>query len=106
MNKLSIKQIYALAIIVAGIFVLSIYSTYSIFTLESSTDNIVNIRTPDSITLNAETYEYKQITIPKNTIVSTDIDIYNNADSNLCYGVWYKVVADSLASKIKIYENI
>ena len=105
MNKLPIKQIYALAIIVAGIFVLSIYSTYSIFTLESSTDNIVNIRTPDSITLNAETYEYKQITIPKNTIVSTDIDIYNNADSNLCYGVWYKVVADSLASKIKIYEN-
>ena len=105
MNKLPAKQIYVLIIIIVGIFVLSVYSTYSIFTLESSTDNIVNINTPSSITLDTETYEYKQVIVPKNGIISTDIDIYNNADDNICYGIWYKVVAEDLESKVKVYEN-
>ena len=102
MNKIPAKQIYLLIIIIAGIIGLSVYSTYSIFTLESSTDDIVNINTPDRITLDTEMYEYRQVEIPKNGIITTDVDIYNNTDGNLCYGVWYKVMNNN--NKVKIYE--
>ena len=103
MNKIPAKQIYLLIVIIVGIVGLSVYSTYSIFTLESSTDDIVNINTPDRITLNTEVYEYRQITIPKNAIITTDIDIYNNIDDSLCYGIWYKVMSGE-GNKVKVYE--
>lgn len=105
MSKLPAKQICLLILIITGIFALSVYSTYSIFTLESSTDDIVNIKTPNNITLDTETYEYKQVIVPKNSIITTDVDIYNNADDTICYGIWYKVVAQDLENKVKVYEN-
>ena len=107
MNKLPTKQIYLLTIIVVGIFVLSIYSTYSIFTLESETDNIVSMNTPISINLPTKIYEYKQVLVPKNSYIKTDVDLYNNMDTDSCYSIWYKVVSSSSVdkNKIKIYEN-
>ena len=107
MNKLPTKQIYLLTIIVVGIFSLSVYSTYSIFTLESVTNNIVKINTPNNILLNTETYEYKQVVVPKNYYTSVDVDLYNNTDNDLCYGIWYKVISNDLVDehKVKIYEN-
>jgi len=107
MNKLPTKQIYLLIVIVAGIFMLSVYSTYAIFTLESETDNIVNINTPNSITLNTEMYEYRQVIVPKNSYITTDIDLYNNTNNDLCYGIWYKTISNNLVNEnnIKIYEN-
>lgn len=101
MNKLPVKQTYLLLIAVFGVIAISIYSTYAIFTLESSTDNIVSIRTPENLQISSETYEYKQIEIPKNSYVTTDIDIYDNFDYDLCYSIWYK----SLNSNVKVYEN-
>ena len=101
MNKLPVKQSYLLLIAVFGIIAISIYSTYAIFTLESSTDNIVSIRTPENLQISSETYEYKQIEIPKNSYVTTDIDIYDNFDYDLCYSIWYK----SLKDNVKVYEN-
>ena len=107
MNKLPAKQIYLLIIIIVGIFMLSVYSTYSLFTLESETSNVVSINTPNSIVLDTEVYEYKQIVIPKNSYITTDIDLYNNHPNDLCYGIWYKLVITDLVdqSKIKVYEN-
>ena len=105
MNKLPAKQIYLLSIIVFGIITLSIYSTYSIFTFDSQTSNIVSINTPNNLSLLTSTNEYKQINIPRNSYVTTDIDIYNNYDYPLCYSIWYKVEEEKSNSKIKIYEN-
>jgi len=107
MNKLPAKQIYLLIVIIVGIIILSAYSTYAIFTLESETDNIVSINTPNSITLNTKMYEYKQVIVPKNSYIDVDIDLYNNTNDNLCYGIWYKIISTNLVNenKIKIYEN-
>lgn len=101
MNKLPVKQTYILLVAIFGIVALSIYSTYAIFTLESSTGNIVTIRTPENLEISASSFEYKQIDIPKNSYITTDVDIYNNYDYEICYSIWYK----ALSNNIKIYEN-
>ena len=101
MNKLSAKRIYILAIIVLGVIAASIYSTYAIFSLETSSDNIISIRTPEELQISSSTYEYKQVSVPKNSYITTDVDIYNNLAYELCYSIWYKTIGGS----IKIYEN-
>lgn len=103
MNKA--KQIYLLSIIVFGIFALSIYSTYAIFTFEASTSNILSINTPGSLSLIEDITKYKQVTIPKDSVITTDIDIYNNYSYNLCYSIWYQTTNDADMNKIKIYES-
>lgn len=106
MNKHKIKQIYLLMIIVFGIVTLSVYSTYSIFTLESQSDDIVSIHTPSNLNVTNNTYEYQQISISGNSYISTDLDIYNNTESELCYAIWYKIATNSVdADKIKVYQN-
>jgi len=107
MNKLPARQIYLLSIIVIGIISLSVYSTYAIFTLESKTSDIVSIHTPNSLEISTDTYEYKQVTIPKNSYITTDIDLYNNFEEELCYSVWYKTINTSSidANSVKIYEQ-
>ena len=106
MNKLPAKQIYLLSIIVLGIITLSVYSTYSIFTLEAESSDIVSIHTPNSLSVDSSSYEYKQVTVPKNSYISTDIDIYNNLDYPLCYSVWYKIASKNIdTTKVRIFEN-
>ena len=106
MNKLPTKQIYLLMIIVFGIITLSIYSTYSIFTLESESSDIVSIHTPSNLTISLDSYEYRQVLVPANSYITTDIDIYNNYNYDICYSVWYKVATKNIDnSKVKIYQN-
>lgn len=106
MNKTRIKHIYLLTIIILGIVTLSVYSTYSIFTLEAESSDIVSIHTPSNLSVLADTYEYKQVSVPKNGYISTDIDIYNNLEYDVCYSVWYKVVNNDVdKSKVKVYQN-
>lgn len=104
MFKTPTKQIYLLSIIVGGIIALSAYSTYAIFTFESSTSDIVTINTPNGLNIYNDKYEYKQLNVPKNSYIDTDIDIYNNNTNPLCYSIWYKSLTDS-KTKIKIYQN-
>lgn len=107
MNRLPTKQIYLLSIIVIGIITLSVYSTYAIYTLESETSDIVSINTSNYLNINTKTYEYSKITVPADSTISTDIDIYNNYDYDLCYSVWYKIVNNKNISigKVSIYQN-
>ena len=106
MNKLPAKQIYLLLVIVGGLIALSVYSTYSIFTLEAETEDIVSIHTPSDLTIASNAEEYKQVTVPKNSYINTDIDIYNNLEYDLCYSVWYKIATKDInTDNVKIYEN-
>lgn len=106
MNKLPAKQIYLLSIIIIGIIALSVYSTYALFTFETETSDIVSIHTPKSLTISENVYEYQQITLEPNTVTTTDIDIYNTFDYDVCYSAWYKVVGDKdIASKIQVFEK-
>jgi len=103
MNKLPTKQIYLLTVIIVGLIALSVYSTYAIFTFESETSEAFNIQLPSVLEIKTDMYEYKQIEIPKNSVGTTDIDLYNTYDYELCYSIWYKVLGDD-SSAIDIYE--
>lgn len=106
MDKLPAKQIYLLLIIVLGIVTLSAYSTYSIFTLEAESSDIVSIHTPSNLSISSSSYEYKQVVVPKNSYINTDIDIYNNLAYSVCYSVWYKVASKNVDNtKVKVYQN-
>lgn len=106
MNKLPAKQIYLLAIIIIGIIALSVYSTYALFTFESSTSNIVNIHIPKSLQISENTYEYQQLVVEPNAVITTDVDIYNRYDYDICYSIWYKLVGNNIdESKVQIFEN-
>lgn len=106
MGKLPAKQIYLLSIIVFGIITLSVYSTYAIFTFESGTsDDIVNLHTPNSLAVFTDLYEYKRISANKNGMITTDVDIYNTFDYDICYSVWYKIASKNIdSSSVKIYQ--
>ena len=101
-----IKQTYLLFLIVIGLISLSVYSTYALFTFESVTSDIVTIHTPKSLTISENIYEYQQITVEPNTVVTTDIDIYNSFDYDVCYSIWYKVVGENIdEDKVQVFEK-
>ena len=105
MNRLPTKQIYMLTIIIVGIIALSVYSTYALFTFESSTSDIVSIHTPKSLKISENIYEYNQIKISPNTIATTDIDIYNSYDHEVCYSIWYKIIGSKdTQNKVQLFE--
>ena len=106
MKKLPTKQIYLLTIIIVGIIALSVYSTYALFTFESSISNVVSIHTPNSLKISENIYEYEQITVEPNTVTTTDIDIYNDHNYNTCYSVWYKIIENNIDKyKVQVFEN-
>lgn len=106
MNKLPAKQIYLLTIIIIGIIALSVYSTYALFTFESSTSDIVSIHTPKSLQISENIYEYQQLTLDPNSVTTTDIDIYNSFEYDVCYSIWYKIIGDSTDSnKVQIFQK-
>lgn len=105
MNKLPTKQIYLLSIIVFGLITLSVYSTYAIFTYESSTSDVVSMNTPNSLQLSITSDEYRLVVVPKNSYITTDIDVYNNFSYDICYSIWYKIITDGDPNKVKVYQN-
>lgn len=106
MNRLPAKQIYLLSVIIVGIIALSVYSTYALFTFESETSDIVAIHTPKSLTISENIYEYQQLVLEPNTVTTTDVDIYNAFEYDVCYSVWYKIIGDKdTQDKIQIFEK-
>ena len=103
MNKLPAKQIYLLAVIIVGIIALSMYSTFAIFTFDSETSEVINIELPNTLSVSTDMYEYKQLELESKTTVTTDIDIYNTFEYDLCYSIWYKTVGDN-SENIEIQE--
>ena len=85
------KKNYLLGIVVMGLIVLSLYSTYAMFTESVETDEIINL-SASTINLNSEIVEYEQITINGNEAKSIMVNISNSTESNLYYGVWYEMV--------------
>lgn len=106
MDRIPTKRLYLLLVVVFLLITFSVYSTYSIFTFESETEDIVSIHTPSDLSVKNEMYEYQQVYVPDNNYVSTDVDLYNNMDDELCYSVWYKVATDGIdKNKIRVYQE-
>lgn len=106
MRKLPAKQIYLLSVIIVGIIALSVYSTYALFTFESTTGDIVSIHIPKSLTISENVYEYRQIKVGPNQVVTTDVDVYNPFEYDVCYSVWYKVIgSQEIQNNVEIFEH-
>ena len=96
------KKNYLLSIIVMGLIVLSLYSTYAMFTETVETDEIINMEA-SVLPLESKIVEYEQITINGNEAKSIMVNISNSTESNLYYGVWYEMVnPTSINSNIEI----
>ena len=96
------KRNYLLSVIVMGLIVLSLYSTYAMFTETIETDEIINMNA-SVLPLESKIVEYEQITINGNEAKSIMVNISNSTESNLYYGVWYEMVnPTSINSNIEI----
>ena len=96
------KKNYLLSVIVMGLIVLSLYSTYAMFTETVETDEIINMNA-SVLPLESKIVEYEQITINGNEAKSIMVSISNSTESNLYYGVWYEMVnPTSINSNIEI----
>ena len=85
------KRNYLLSIIVIGLIILSLYSTYAMFTASVSTNDIVNL-SASTIPTNTETIEYERLTIKSKEKKVIEFTVSNNTNSSLYYGVWYEMI--------------
>ena len=85
------KKNYLISIVVMGLIVLSLYSTYAMFTETVETDEIINMNA-SVLPLESKIVEYEQITINGNEAKSIMVSISNSTESDLYYGVWYEMV--------------
>ena len=85
------KRNYLLSIIVIGLIVLSLYSTYAMFTASISTNDIVNL-SASTIPTNTETIEYERLTIKSKEKKVIEFTVSNNTNSSLYYGIWCEVI--------------
>ncbi len=85
------KRNYLLSIIVIGLIVLSLYSTYAMFTASTSTNDIVNL-SASTIPTNTETIEYERLTLKAGEKKIIEFTVSNNTNSSLYYGVWYEMI--------------
>ena len=94
------KRNYLLSIIVIGLIVLSLYSTYAMFTASVSTNDIVNLNS-GIISTNTETIEYERLTIKSKEKKVIEFIVSNSTNNSLYYGVWYEMI-----KPIGINDNI
>ena len=85
------KRNYLLSIIVIGLIVLSLYSTYAMFTASVSTNDIVNL-SASAIPTNTEIIEYERLTLKAGEKKIIEFTVSNNTSSSLYYGVWYEMI--------------
>ena len=85
------KRNYLLSIIVIGLIILSLYSTYAMFTASVSTNDIVNL-SASTIPTNTETIEYERLTIKSKEKKVIEFTVSNSTNSSLYYGVWYEMI--------------
>ena len=86
-----IKDTYLVLIIVVGLIVLSLYTTYSMFTANTTLENVINLFA-GALPTDTEIIEYERITVPANTRKTVDLNISNSTTTDLRYGVWYEMV--------------
>ena len=85
------KRNYLISVIVMGLIVLSLYSTYAMFTETIEIDQVINM-TASPIPLESKIVEYEQVEVNANDNKIIELNINNKTESNLYYGTWYQMV--------------
>ena len=98
--KIKIKETYLLLVIVMGLISLSVYTTYALFTANTTINNVVSF----NATLNTDNnlIEYDMITLSPGEIKKIEININNTYSTSLYYGTWYQIVSPSDTSNIVV----
>ncbi len=85
------KRNYLLSIIVIGLIVLSLYSTFAMFTASINTNDIVNL-TASNIPTGTETIEYERLTVKAGEKKTIEFTVKNSTSGSLYYGAWYEMI--------------
>lgn len=85
------KRNYLLSIIVIGLLVLSLYSTFAMFTASINTNDIVNL-TASNIPTGTETIEYERLTVKAGEKKTIEFTVKNSTSGSLYYGAWYEMI--------------
>ena len=91
LKSIKIKETYLLFIIVIGLISLSIYTTYALFTASTEIENVVDFTA--SITTDSSVLEYEMVRIAAGETKIIEVNVINNYEQQLYYGVWYEIVA-------------
>ena len=93
-TRISMKNIYLIAIITIGLIGLGVGSTFAMFTAEANIDNPIAFASNLSSTnILAETIE---VTVPAEEDKFVDIIISNTSEDDLNYSVWYSPSSNNL----------
>ncbi|MBQ8192981.1 MAG: leucine-rich repeat protein [Bacilli bacterium] len=86
-KKISIKNLYLIALISIGLIGLGIGSTYAVFTASATIENPITFTSTLSYT--SDVIETVEVTIAPGETKYTTLDITNSNDTALNYAVWY-----------------
>ena len=89
------KRNYLLSVIVMGLIVLSLYSTYAMFTETIETDEIINMNA-SVLPLELKIVEYERLEINSQDKKVIEFTVNNDTNNALYYGVWYEMVNPSI----------
>ena len=105
-GKLPIKESYLLIIIIVGILSLCMYSSFALFSLEKTTSkDIFTMRAASDIETTLKIFEYKKITVSAGDNTSVMVNVNNDTDGSIYYGVFYEMVSPSTKTDdIGIYK--
>ncbi len=89
------KKNYLLSIIVMGLIVLSLYSTYAMFTETIETDEKINMNA-SVLSLESKIVEYERVEINAQDKKTIEFTVNNDTNNALYYGIWYEMVNPSV----------
>ncbi len=97
MKKIKIKDIYLILVIVLGLIVISLYSTYALFTSEEITTNTA-VNMSVGFSYGYATNEVEILTIKAKERKEISVSISNTSSSSINYNLYYELVSGDEAS--------
>ena len=97
MKKIKIKDIYLILVIVVGLIVISLYSTYALFTSEEITTNTA-VNMSVGFSYGYATNEVEFITLNAKESKEISVSISNTSSSSINYNLYYELVSGDEAS--------
>ena len=101
----NIKRNYLFSIVVMGLIVVSLYSTFAMFTASVNTNDIVDL-TASTLPTDTEIVEYERVTLKSGDKKTVEFTVKNSTSKSLYYGAWYEMVnPTSINDKIQIAKK-
>ena len=97
MKKIKIKDIYLILVIVVGLIVISLYSTYALFTSEEITTNTA-VNMSVGFSYGYATNEVEILTIKAKESKEISVSISNTSSNSINYNLYYELVSGDEAS--------